>query len=699
MRATAFKNRFCQTYQLACILLFSVTGVLSPLSGQHSINPDSIKQQLHLSEGAEKIELLRALSNFYIADYQIDSENYSDKDFVKYATQLYGLDTEASLKEKMSLLYDINYSQLILEDYTGILQTRDKLHQLLEEVPEFDDYWRLFSFEIHAAHAYTALDSFSQYYTSLQKSMVYAEKSGDLGHLAMINNLLGELYTDVLQDYESGLSAYQKELEATTTIYESNKEDVQERNFLSIALLNVGISHMHLNRLDSAEYYLNRAYEVIEQDNLPESKAYKVVALSKLSEKKGMHERAFQLGVQALELAKQGDGKQILIESLINLASIELKSGDFERANAYLDQATTYITTYDHKKLSNEKLELYELYYQLYREQDTDKALAYHEQFVALEDSLQDRQNMATILKSDIKFEARQEQLLYELKQNKKLAQQRLIMSLLAILLLSATIIGSIAYRNSRREKKNASLMQELNTALSTKQDKLETLNHKLNRFAHSISHDVRSRLNKIESYGEVLKDGSIHLDQQEKKYFVVKIMKATSSLKEYCDDLLQWSRQEEVADEKIDLNSLVNKVVEGYSNTVEQHRFTVKIDQLPNVLMAEGALLQIFQNLIDNAIKFSKNEAKPFIHIYANEQEDFWEVGVRDNGIGLDETSKQLVANPTYKNANKGLFIIKDILQDYDEHLYCESSDEGTCFWFTSKKVEVELSALTALG
>ena len=130
-------------------------------------------------------------------------------------------------------------------------------------------------------------------------------------------------------------------------------------------------------------------------------------------------------------------------------------------------------------------------------------------------------------------------------------------------------------------------------------------------------------------------------------------------------------------------------------SRVVEDSNAKIKISVLPLIYGNESQLLQLFQNLIGNAIKY-RSERSPEIHVGYKEKEDFWEFFINDNGIGIDPKFfnkifvifQRLHNRKEYDGTGIGLAVCKKIVDFHGGKIWLESTlGEGSTFYFTISK------------
>ena len=159
-------------------------------------------------------------------------------------------------------------------------------------------------------------------------------------------------------------------------------------------------------------------------------------------------------------------------------------------------------------------------------------------------------------------------------------------------------------------------------------------------------------------------------------------------------NDLLEFSRVTTRGREPEPTNCefVLNQVSSNLEIYIKENKATVSHDPLPEVIADTTQLVQVFQNLIINGIKFHSEEA-PKIHISAEKKASEWVFSVQDNGIGIDpqysgkifEVFKRLHKKEEYPGTGIGLAICKKIVERHGGHIWVESElGKGSTFYFT---------------
>ncbi len=224
---------------------------------------------------------------------------------------------------------------------------------------------------------------------------------------------------------------------------------------------------------------------------------------------------------------------------------------------------------------------------------------------------------------------------------------------------------------------------------------KLEKKNKELNDFAYIVSHDLKAPLRAIGSLTNwLMNDYGEKFDKEGKQYIQLLIGRVTR-MDNLIDGILQYSRIGKVkeSEQEINLNSLLKEVIDSLapSSNIE-----ITFDNnLPTIEIGKISMVQIFQNLISNAINYM-DKPKGKINIGSIEEENHWKFYVKDNGPGIEEKYfekifqifQSLMARDQKESTGIGLAIVKKTVESYNGTVWVESKvGEGTTFYFTLPK------------
>lgn len=223
----------------------------------------------------------------------------------------------------------------------------------------------------------------------------------------------------------------------------------------------------------------------------------------------------------------------------------------------------------------------------------------------------------------------------------------------------------------------------------------LERSNRELEMFADIASHDLREPLRMVTSYLQLLErqyKGRLGKDADE---FIDYAVEGAVNMRNLIDDLLVYSRAGRQVKEPAYANceDIFTAVTNNLKLTIEESKVMLTHDPLPVVMADEGQLIQLLQNLIDNAIKFRNPKERPFVHVSAKREINEWVFSVRDNGIGIEEeyfeqifqVFQRLHSKKQYPGSGIGLAICRKIVERMGGRIWVESqAGKGSIFFFT---------------
>lgn len=238
--------------------------------------------------------------------------------------------------------------------------------------------------------------------------------------------------------------------------------------------------------------------------------------------------------------------------------------------------------------------------------------------------------------------------------------------------------------------------LAEANEELLKINKELKRSNQNLEEFAHAASHDLKEPVRKIHFFTNRLKEQlAEHLNETEARSFV-RIESATQRMGALIDDLLLYSHvsQRPHEMEAVDLNDSIRRVLEDLELDIQEKNAVIHVDPLPVVQGYRRQLQQLFQNLISNALKYSKESVAPVIAIKAGKEimngAEYYALSVKDNGIGFEQgyadkifqMFTRLHGKAEYSGTGVGLSIVKKVVENHNGFIAVESAEgEGSLF------------------
>jgi two-component system CheB/CheR fusion protein len=237
--------------------------------------------------------------------------------------------------------------------------------------------------------------------------------------------------------------------------------------------------------------------------------------------------------------------------------------------------------------------------------------------------------------------------------------------------------------------------------ALQKSNEALRRMNENLRQFAYAASHDLREPLRMVSIYSQLLSKRYKGKLDEDADTFLGFTEQGAKRMQLLLDDLLAFSQAGDTRDkpiEPVDCNSAVHMALQNLKRAIEENSAVVTADPLPIVQAHLSHLIQVFQNLIGNALKY-RGEEVPRVHISAGSREHDWIFYVRDNGIGIDAKYHKLIFGlfkrlhhpEAHPGTGIGLSICARVVERYGGHIWVESEHgKGSTFCFTiPKKVE----------
>ncbi|MES2513212.1 MAG: response regulator [Bacteroidota bacterium] len=244
--------------------------------------------------------------------------------------------------------------------------------------------------------------------------------------------------------------------------------------------------------------------------------------------------------------------------------------------------------------------------------------------------------------------------------------------------------------------------VKERTMDLIDKNEELETKNHELQQFAWVASHDLKEPLRKIQTFNYMIKDQYLK-DNTEAIFLVDKSIKSSQRMSSLIDNLLNYSLLSTNAlFQPTNLNAVLEEILSDLEIIINEKKANIHYSNMPVIDAIPSQIRQVFQNLISNALKFSKQDVTPSIHItadYCNDKDPnspslksgpYCRIHFSDNGIGFDEKFldrifvifQRLHTRDTYEGTGIGLAITKKIIDKHNGSISAKSKlNEGATF------------------
>lgn len=241
--------------------------------------------------------------------------------------------------------------------------------------------------------------------------------------------------------------------------------------------------------------------------------------------------------------------------------------------------------------------------------------------------------------------------------------------------------------RDISRRKEFEQRLEMLNTQLTDQADELQRSNSDLEQFAYIASHDLQEPLRMISGYCQLLQRRYKDKLDQDANEFIEFAVEGAGRMQKLISDILMYSRVGTRAKplEKIQLQDIYDDALANLQVVVEETGAVITADSLPEIMGDRGQLVQLFQNLLGNAVKF-RGDKTPEIHISATPEGKGWEISVSDNGIGIDPKHRdriflifqRLHTRAEYEGTGIGLAVCQKIVARHGGALMVDASASG---------------------
>lgn len=226
---------------------------------------------------------------------------------------------------------------------------------------------------------------------------------------------------------------------------------------------------------------------------------------------------------------------------------------------------------------------------------------------------------------------------------------------------------------------------------------KLKVKNEELEQFAYASSHDLQEPLRSITNFVSILDRKLGDQLSSEQKLYMDIILNSTERMKNLINAILDYSRiGKDKTLETFDSHEILVNVITDLNFALEESEGTVEVGTLPIITGYKVEFSLLMQNLINNALKFRREEVKPHIKIQSKQTKDNFHFSIQDNGIGIDQKYihrifqlfSRLHTREEYEGTGIGLTHSKKIIELHGGKIWLESVlNEGTTFHFTIPK------------
>jgi PAS domain S-box-containing protein len=257
----------------------------------------------------------------------------------------------------------------------------------------------------------------------------------------------------------------------------------------------------------------------------------------------------------------------------------------------------------------------------------------------------------------------------------------------------SGVVIGALEVTELKQAQRHLSeANQLLERRIQERTERLAEANIELRAFAHTVAHDLRAPLRNVEGYTDALLEDETPRLSEQGRGFLVRIGDAARRMDRLITDLLTYSQlsRAELRLQTVDLERVVGMALDDMETQIARSQARVEVvPSLPSVRGNEAILVQVFENLIGNALKFVAPGVTPSVRIHGREDGELAHVWIADNGIGIPPEQRERIfsvferlhGEEEYPGTGIGLAIVRKGMERLGGSVQVEPANAGTTF------------------
>ncbi|MEA1786190.1 tetratricopeptide repeat-containing sensor histidine kinase [Arenibacter sp. GZD96] len=522
--------------------------------------------------------------------------------------------------------------------------------------------------------------------------------SGYLDGIELAEKVDHKLMLSIMYENIGGLYASQKDFVQALEFYKKVKkinEQIGDPINSAKSMANLASVYTQMNNHDYAMFNINSSISTFEKFHIMDWLAFAYEVKGKIYVNQEKYTWALHWYKQSEMLHQKIDDERGKIDLLNGLseAYFGLKKDSISEGYALeaFEISTKILFLEGIRKCSKT------LYKINKNKEDYATALYYHELYQKLADTLARTENSKSLsmFKTKIAHDRQQEQLILE--NEKALAKQQGYIKASLVMLLIVILVALLVYRNQKVQKKLNIALQAKTEDLQKNEQELKEINETKDKLFSIIAHDLRGPIGALKGLLKLFKDGEIAKD--EFLDFMPKLTKDVDHISFTLNNLLSWGQSQmkgSVTKPSVTaLEVLTRDNINLLAEIAKEKSIKIKNTIPENTLTWSDAnqIDIVIRNLISNALKFTPTGGT--ILINACEVDHYWEVAVRDSGVGITYDVQQHIFSKdsnitTYGTNNEkgtglGLGLCKEMVEKNGGRIWVKSAPQkGSCFYFT---------------
>lgn len=639
---------------------------------------DSLEEALRLVQGdavQEQARLERQLGYAYRKEYRYHEA------LEHFNRALSHIRTTGSTEEIFDALTAIGYTYYAMYDYARALP----YYNLALELANADrnDSLRAVAYDWMSLQ-YLYSDAYGQAISHQLESIKLREDLHDSFGLAESYYSMGDILGHQKKLDES--KAYFRQCIRLATQF-------SQEYLLVGAYGTVGQHFIEEQNWDSAYWYASVALEIAESEGMDYGLAFCNSVLGDCHRERGALDSATIHYHKALEMARRMQDPEQIATALIGLGQLAVLENRETESLSRFRQALALGVAYDLRKVQEDAHTWLAKGFAHFGQ--FDSAYRYAEELLAVKDSLYHERAESMVSTLEARYgilQSESEQQAALMAKDHQLQRVRAMgMGLIGICVL---VLAFVLWKHNRKQRILNAQLAKGNARFQKQNTELTQVNEDLKQFAYAASHDLKQPLKTIGNFTGLLKrtlGAQLRPDTEE---LIGHIEEANADMQELLTSLLRYTQLENKADsyEDLDLNRVLQSVQLGLTNLIQEKDANVLCAHMPMLRANREHMRQLFQNLINNGLKFNDKRAPEVIVDY-EDLGNKYRFCVRDNGIGIRQEDAQKIFGLFQRVGERddmggtgmGLSIAKRIVSQLGGEIWVDSQPGlGSTFYFT---------------